>query len=273
MYRRIREVVQLFVEDAWMLGLLVTCALVARSPVNWIARKSVTTDPQRPSFDVWTGRPALNRAVAGYLVTMVMQCSWRNTGDVNDIATAWQRRRFADDRRRSFDRGNLTPRSGDRGRPELATNPAICMSSLRACRSSVARGRACYFYIDVGLWSLVTPEWTSQAHLRYADHTECRGLASPAKHGRPHIGAKGVSWPPGKIDEKMKSENMQKRAVSMFMLLFWEQSRQAGVETALCWPNIYSHILQNAPFRSQIFKIFFASGGKGALTAPFALLS
>ena len=213
MYRRIRKVVQLFVEDAWMLGLLVTCALVARSPVNWIARKSVTTDPQRPSFDVWTGRPALNRAVAGYLVTMVMQCSWRNTGDVNDIATAWQRRRFADDRRRSFDRGNLTPRSGDRGRPELATNPAICMSSLRACRSSVARGRACYFYIDVGLWSLVTPEWTSQAHLRYADHTECRGLASPAKHGRPHIGAKGVSWPPGKMDEKMKSENMQKRAV------------------------------------------------------------
>ena len=25
-------------------------------------------------------------------------------------------------------------------------------------------------------------------------------------------------------------------------------------------------VLQNAPFRSQIFKIFFASGGKGALT-------
>jgi len=29
---------------------------------------------------------------------------------------------------------------------------------------------------------------------------------------------------------------------------------------------IYSYILQDAPFRSQIFKIFFASGGKGALT-------
>ena len=28
----------------------------------------------------------------------------------------------------------------------------------------------------------------------------------------------------------------------------------------------YSDILQNAPFRSQIFKIFFASGGKGGLT-------
>ena len=29
--------------------------------------------------------------------------------------------------------------------------------------------------------------------------------------------------------------------------------------------HIYSDILQNAPFRSQIFKIYFASGGKGAL--------
>jgi len=28
---------------------------------------------------------------------------------------------------------------------------------------------------------------------------------------------------------------------------------------------IYSDILQNAPFCSQIFEIFFASGGKGAL--------
>jgi len=31
--------------------------------------------------------------------------------------------------------------------------------------------------------------------------------------------------------------------------------------------SFYSDILQNAPFRSQIFKIFFASGGKGALTS------
>jgi len=31
---------------------------------------------------------------------------------------------------------------------------------------------------------------------------------------------------------------------------------------------IYSDILQNAPFHGQIFKIFFASGGKGALTPP-----
>jgi len=32
-------------------------------------------------------------------------------------------------------------------------------------------------------------------------------------HGRPHIGANGVSWSPEKIDEKLKSESMQKRAV------------------------------------------------------------
>jgi len=41
------------------------------------------------------------------------------------------------------------------------------------------------------------------------------------------------------MDEKLKSENAQKQHFS---------------------------VLQNAPFRSQIFKIFFASVGKGALT-------
>jgi len=41
------------------------------------------------------------------------------------------------------------------------------------------------------------------------------------------------------MDEKLKSENMQKRA-------------------------FFSSLLRNAPFRGQIFKIFFASGGKGA---------
>jgi len=53
------------------------------------------------------------------------------------------------------------------------------------------------------------------------------------------------------MDEKLKSENMQE-----------EQFSEVG-RTALCWPHIYSDILQNAPYRSQIFKIFFASGGKG----------
>jgi len=69
------------------------------------------------------------------------------------------------------------------------------------------------------------------------------------------------------MDEKLKSENMQKRAVLYVYVIYWEQSGQAGVENgAICWPHIYSDALQNAPFRSQIFKIFFASGGKGALT-------
>jgi len=45
--------------------------------------------------------------------------------------------------------------------------------------------------------------------------------------------------PLGKMAEKLKSENMQTEQFSE-----WE----------------------NAPFRNQIFTIFFASGGKGALT-------
>jgi len=49
----------------------------------------------------------------------------------------------------------------------------------------------------------------------------------------------GSADPLGKMDEKVKSENMQERAFS---------------------------VLQNAPFRSQIFTIFFALSGKGALT-------
>ena len=47
---------------------------------------------------------------------------------------------------------------------------------------------------------------------------------------RPHIGANGVSWPPGKMDEKLKSKNEQKRAVFYVYVIFWEQSGQAGVE-------------------------------------------
>jgi len=60
-------------------------------------------------------------------------------------------------------------------------------------------------------------------------------------HGRPHIGANGVSWPPGKMDEKLKSENIQKRAVvgmgsgewgdtsNHVYIIIWQQSGQAGV--------------------------------------------
>ena len=55
----------------------------------------------------------------------------------------------------------------------------------------------------------------------------------------------------------------------MFMLYFESNQDRQVWRTALCWPHIYSDIgglLRNAPFRSQIFKIFFASGGKGAWT-------
>ena len=71
---------------------------------------------------------------------------------------------------------------------------------------------------------------------------------------------------PWKMDEKLKSENIEKKQFSMFMLYFESYQGRQLQRTALCWPHIYSDILQNAPFRSQIFKIFFASGGKGALT-------
>jgi len=74
------------------------------------------------------------------------------------------------------------------------------------------------------------------------------------RHGRPHIGANGVSWPHEKMDEKLKSENMQKRPVfwmeggvgvkwyewwlvgqadndyNYVYVIFWAQSGQASVE-------------------------------------------
>jgi len=54
----------------------------------------------------------------------------------------------------------------------------------------------------------------------------------------------------GKMDEKLTSRKHAKKQFSIVMLYF---------------DHIFSDILQNAPFRSQIFQIFFASGGKGAL--------
>jgi len=55
---------------------------------------------------------------------------------------------------------------------------------------------------------------------------------------------------PGKMDEKLTSENMQKRAVFYIYVIFCEKSGQTDVENGA----IYSDILQNAPFRSQMFK-------------------
>jgi len=75
--------------------------------------------------------------------------------------------------------------------------------------------------------------------------------------------------PPGKMDEKLKRKHARK---SSFICLCYILR---AIRTGRCgerryaghiFIHIYSDILQNAPFRSQIFKIFFASGGKGALT-------
>ena len=74
------------------------------------------------------------------------------------------------------------------------------------------------------------------------------------------------------MDEKLKSENMQKRAVFYVNVIFWEQSGQADVENGAMLTTYYSDILQNAPFSRHIFKIFFASGGKGALTPLIKIL-
>ena len=73
-----------------------------------------------------------------------------------------------------------------------------------------------------------------------------------------------------KMDEKLKSENTQKRAVFYVYVISWEQSGQAGVENGAMLTTYLlkfrCSLLQNAPFRSQIFKKIFASGGKVVLT-------
>jgi len=66
------------------------------------------------------------------------------------------------------------------------------------------------------------------------------------------------------MDEKLKSENMQKNS-SFLCLCYILKAIRAG----RCRERRYADhtfIQMNAPFRSQIFKIFFASGGNGALT-------
>ena len=44
-----------------------------------------------------------------------------------------------------------------------------------------------------------------------------------------HRGKWGQLTPPRKMDEKLKGENMQKRAIFYVYVIFWEQSGQAGV--------------------------------------------
>jgi len=68
------------------------------------------------------------------------------------------------------------------------------------------------------------------------------------------------------MDEKLNSENMQKS--SFLCLCYILRAIRAGRcrERRYADQMFNSDSLQNAPYRSQIFKNFFASGGNGALT-------
>jgi len=66
------------------------------------------------------------------------------------------------------------------------------------------------------------------------------------------------------MDEKLKSENTQKKQFAVFCYIL--RAIRAGRCRERRYADHISDILQNTPFRSQIFKIFFASGDKGALT-------
>jgi len=71
--------------------------------------------------------------------------------------------------------------------------------------------------------------------------------------------------PPGKSDEKLKSENMQKGAVLYVYAIFGEKSGHVGIENgAMLTTYLFRYTSECT--RSQIFTIFFASGSKGALT-------
>jgi len=67
-------------------------------------------------------------------------------------------------------------------------------------------------------------------HISPGLHVRCsvKSLSSFG-HGRPHIGANGVSRPPGK-NGKIKKRKHAKRAVFYVYVISREQSGQAGVE-------------------------------------------
>ena len=72
-------------------------------------------------------------------------------------------------------------------------------------------------------------------------------------HGRPHIGANGVSWPPpGKMDEKLRSENMQK---SSFLCLCYIL---IAIRAGRCRERRYAdHIFIQIYFRMHHFAVKF----------------
>jgi len=75
-----------------------------------------------------------------------------------------------------------------------------------------------------------------------------------------HRGKWGQLTPWKKMNKKVKKRKHAKRAVFYVYVIFWEQSGQAGAENgAMLTTYLFRYtVLQNAPFRSQIFKIVFA---------------
>jgi len=67
------------------------------------------------------------------------------------------------------------------------------------------------------------------------------------------------------MDEKLKSENMQKRAVFGAYVILSEQSGQAGVENGAMLTTFIQIYFRMHHFVVKVKKKF-ASGGKGALT-------
>jgi len=73
-------------------------------------------------------------------------------------------------------------------------------------------------------------------------------------HGRPHIGANGVSWPPGKMDEKLESKNVQKKS-SFLCLRYILRAIRAG----RCRERRYAdHIFIQIYFRMHHFVVKFS---------------
>jgi len=69
------------------------------------------------------------------------------------------------------------------------------------------------------------------------------------------------------MDEKLKSENMQKNSSFLCLCYILRAVRAGRCRERRYADHIFIQIFSRMHhFRSQILKIFFASGGKGALT-------
>jgi len=90
-------------------------------------------------------------------------------------------------------------------------------------------------------------------------------LSVSLPHGRPHIGANGVSWPPGKMDEKLKSENMQKRAVFYVYVICRKQSGQAGVENGAMLTTYLFRYTSECTISYSNFQNFLRLGRQGGI--------